>query len=300
MPSITANGVSIEYETLGDPANPPIVLVMGLGANMRLWPSAFCERLAGAGFHVVRLDNRDAGRSTQLDHLGTPNVAKEAIKFLLRLPIRSPYSLDDMARDTAAFIDALGLVRPHVVGASMGGMIVQNLAAMFPEKIATMTSVMSTTGSRKLPRPERRAFKALLSPPAKPGDHESAVRHLMHLLRVIGSKTLPSPEEELRAFCERHVLQGSNPAGAARQLLAIASAGDRSKTIAKIRVPSLVLHGAEDPLLRPPCGADTARVIREGGGSVNHVVVKGMGHDLPTPLHDELVGHISNHAKGPD
>ena len=295
MPSIEANGVSIEYETLGDPSNPSILLVMGLGANMRLWPSAFCEKLAGAGFHVVRMDNRDAGRSTQLDFLGTPNIPKEAIKYLLRLPIHSPYLLDDMAADTADFIDALGLVKPHVIGASVGGMIVQNLAALFPEKISTMTSVMSTTGSRKLPRPEKRAFKALLSPPAKPGDHESAVRHLMFLLSVIGSKTHPSPEEELRAFCERHVLQGSNPAGAARQLAAIASAGDRTKTIAKIRVPSLVLHGDEDPLLRPPCGEHTARVIREAGGNVKHVVVKGMGHDLPTPLHDELVGHIVEH-----
>src|SRR5262249_51448165 len=153
---------------------------------------------------------------------------------------------------------------------------------LHPEKVATMTSIMSTTGRRKLPSPEKRAFKALLSPPAKPGDFESAVRHLMFLLRVIGSRTHPSPEDELRAFCERHVSQGSNPGGAARQILAIAAAGDRSATVAKIRVPSLVLHGDEDPLLRPPCGADTARVIREAGGDVTHVVVRGMGHDLPT------------------
>ncbi|APV51894.1 hypothetical protein BWI17_20790 [Betaproteobacteria bacterium GR16-43] len=295
MPSVSANGIALEYETLGEPKNPTILLVMGLGANMRLWPSAFCEKLAAAGFHVVRFDNRDAGRSTQLDHLGTPNIAKEALKYLLHLKIRSPYTLDDMAADTVALIDALGLVKPHIVGVSMGGMISQNVAALHPDKVASLTSIMSTTGSRKLPRPERRAYKALISAPPKRGDFEGAVRHLMFLLRVIGSKTNPSPEEELRPFCERHVAQGSNPPGAARQMLAIAAAGDRSKTIAKIRVPTLVLHGAEDPLLRPPCGAHTARVIRDAGGDVKHVVVGGMGHDLPTRLLDLITGHIVDH-----
>lgn len=297
MSSVAANGLTLEYERLGDPANPPLLLVMGLGANMRLWPPSLCDKLVAAGFHVIRLDNRDAGRSTQLDHLGTPNVAKEAIKFLLHMKVRSPYSLDDMARDTAALIDALGLVRPHVVGASMGGMVAQNLAALFPEKVGTLTSIMSTTGSRKLPGPEVRARKALLAKPPRRGDFEGAVRRLMSLLRTIGSRTHPPPEDELRALCESHVRQGYNPPGVARQLVAIAAAGDRSAQVRQIRAPTLVIHGDEDPLLRPACGAHTARMIREGGGDVKHLVVKGMGHDFPVPLRDEIVAAIAAHAK---
>ena len=298
MPSVAANGLALEYESLGDPANPPLLLVMGLGANMRLWPPELCEKLVAAGFHVVRFDNRDAGRSTQLDHLGTPNIAKEAIKFLLHMKVKSKYSLDDMARDTAALIDALGLVKPHVVGASMGGMIAQNLAALFPQKVATLTSVMSTTGCRKLPMPETRARKALLAKPPKRGDFEGAVKRLMSLLRTIGSRTYPAPEAELRALCESHVRQGNNPVAAARQLVAIAAAGDRSAVVRSIKVPTLVIHGDEDPLLRPPCGDHTVRMIREGGGEAKHAVIKGMGHDFPGPVRDEIVGHIVAHTRG--
>jgi pimeloyl-ACP methyl ester carboxylesterase len=297
VPSVAANGLTLEYESLGDPANPPLLLVMGLGANMRLWPPGLCDKLVAAGFHVIRFDNRDAGRSTQLDHLGVPNIAKEAIKFFLRMKVRAKYSLDDMARDTAALIDALGLVKPHVVGASMGGMIAQNLAALFPQKVGTLTSIMSTTGWRKLPGPEARARKALLAKPPPPGDYEAAVRRLMSLLRTIGSRTYPAPEDELRALCESHVRQGNNPMAAARQLVAIAAAADRSAVVKSIKVPTLVIHGDEDPLLRPPCGAHTAKMIREGGGNVKHVVVQGMGHDFPAELRDEIVAHIAAHAK---
>ncbi len=297
MPSVAANGLTLEYETLGDPSHPPLLLVMGLGANMRLWPLALCDKLVAAGFHVIRCDNRDAGRSTQLDHLGTPNMLKETLKYFLRIPVRSRYSLDDMPRDTAALVDALSLGRVHLVGASMGGMIAQNFAAHFPEKVVTLTSIMSTTGSRKLPGPTGRALRALLAKPALREDTALAVRQLMFLLRVIGSRSLPAPEDELRDICERHVAQGYNPAAVARQLTAIAAAGDRCAIVARIKAPTLVIHGDEDPLLRPPCGTHTAKVIREAGGDVTHVVVKGMGHDFPVPLRDETVAHIAAHAR---
>jgi proline iminopeptidase len=297
VPSVAANGLTLEYETLGDPANPPLLLVMGLGANMRLWPPELCDRLVAAGYYVVRFDNRDAGRSSSFDHLGRPFLLKEMIKVLLHMKVRSVYSLDDMARDSAGLIDALGFGKAHVVGASMGGMIAQNLAAQFPDKVATLTSIMSTTGRRKLPGPTPEARRALLSRPAKRGDVEGATRRLMVLLRAIGSHTYPAEEGELRGICERHVAQGYNPAAVARQLVAIAAAGNRSALIARIKAPTLVLHGDEDPLLRPECGEDTARVIREAGGDVKHVVVRGMGHDFPTPLHEEIVAHIAAHAK---
>lgn len=300
MPSVQANGITLEYESFGDPANPAIVLVMGLGAQMILWPEAFCEMLVAKGFRVVRFDNRDAGLSTWLDRLGTPNVLKEYLKFMLRLPVKAPYRIDDMARDTAALIDALALGRPHVVGASMGGMISQNLAAMFPEKVATLTSIMSTTGARKLPGPTSRARRAILRRPPKRGDYEGCVRALMDTLRAIGSASHPAEESYLRNLCERHVARGWNPQGTARQLVAIAAGGDRTSTVRRIKAPTLVLHGSEDPLVRPECGVDTARVIHAAGGQVTLMIIDEMGHDLGEfhlpRLSDEIAAHCRAHA----
>lgn len=297
MPQVPANGLNLEYESLGDPSHPTILLIMGLGVQMVLWPDAFCQMLAGAGFRVVRFDNRDAGLSTSMDHLGKPNITQEAIKYFFHLPVKAKYLIDDMARDTAALIDALKLGRVHVVGASMGGMIAQNLAARFPEKVATLTSLMSTTGSRRLPQPEWRARRALLLKPARRGDVEGATRRMMTLLRIIGSKTHPAEEGYLRALCERHVRRGYNPVAIARQLVAIAASGDRTEVIRTIKAPTLVLHGDEDPLLPPPCGVETARVLRAARVDVKHVVIHGMGHDLPVPLLPQLAQHIVDHCR---
>ena len=298
MPSVPANGITLEYESLGDPGNPPILLVMGLGVQMILWPEAFCALLVERGFRVVRFDNRDAGLSTSLDHLGVPNVARDFLKYVLGLPLKAPYLIDDMARDAAALIDALGLERPHVVGASMGGMIAQNLAAKFPEKVASLVSIMSTTGRRSLPGPTWRARRAILRKPAKRGDTGGAVRILMETLRAIGSRTHPADESYLRDLCERHVRRNYNPAGLARQLVAIAASGDRTRVVRTIKAPALVIHGDEDPLLRSACGADTARAIREGGGDATLSIIEGMGHDLPVPLLPRLTEQIAAHCCG--
>jgi pimeloyl-ACP methyl ester carboxylesterase len=297
VPAVEANGLTFEYESLGDPAAPPIVLIMGLGVQMILWPDALCEMLAAQGFRVVRFDNRDAGLSTQLDHLGTPRVGWEAINFALHLPLKAPYLIDDMARDTAALLDALKIERAHVVGASMGGMIAQNLAALEPARVASLTSIMSTTGKRSLPPPTRRARRAMLQAPAKRGDLEGAARQMMDVLREIGSRTHPPDEAWLRDVSERHVRRRHNPAAAVRQLLAIAASGDRTSTVRRIRAPTLVLHGDEDPLLRPACGEETARVIREAGGDVTLTMVKGMGHDLPGALLPDIAAAIARHAR---
>jgi proline iminopeptidase len=181
----------------------------------------------------------------------------------------------------------------------MGGMIAQNLAAAFPEKISSLVSIMSTTGSRKLPNPTPRARNALLSMPARPGDIEGATRHLMKLLRAIGSRSLPADEAYLRAFCERQVRRRNYPQGAARQLMAIAATGDRTAVVRRIKVPTLVIHGDEDPLLLPVCGEATARAIQEGGGNVTLQIVPGMGHDLPMSLIAQLADRIAAHCGGP-
>ncbi len=296
MPAIQADGVTLEYESFGNPADPVILMIMGLGMQMVLWPDALCEMLAAKGLRVIRFDNRDVGLSTHFDRLGTPRIGLETLKYMLRLPVKAPYLIDDMARDTAGLLDALGIVRAHVVGASMGGMIAQNLAADFPGKVATLTSIMSTTGSRKLPKPTAKARRALLTPPARRGDIEGATRRMVNVLRDIGSVTHPAEEGYLRGLCERQVRRAHNPAGIARQLVAIAASGDRTKVVRRIKAPTLVIHGDEDPLVRPVCGEETARVIREGGGDARVAIVKGMGHDLPVPLLPRIAELIVAHA----
>lgn len=296
MPTIEANGLTLEYESLGNDADPAILLVMGLGMQLIMWPDAFCEMLVARGFRVVRFDNRDVGLSTQLDHLGTPKIGWEAIKFALHIPLKAGYLVDDMARDAAALMDALQIERAHVVGASMGGMIAQNLAADFPGKVASLTSIMSTTGRRSLPPPTSRARRALLQKPAKRGDLDLAARQLMHVLQAIGSRTHPADEAWLLALCEAHVRRRHNPPAVARQLMAIAASGDRTSAVKRIKAPTLVIHGEEDPLVRPACGEETARVIRKAGGQAELEMVKGMGHDLPTPLLPQLADAIADHC----
>jgi proline iminopeptidase len=293
VPKIAVEGLELEYESIGDPAAPVILLVMGLGMQLVAWPDAFCQMLAAKGFRVVRFDNRDIGLSTKLDHLGLPNVNRQALRYFLRLPLKAPYYIEDMARDTLGLMDALGIGRAHLVGASMGGMIAQNLAAASADRVASLTSVMSTTGSRKLPGPRPRALRALLLPPPPAGDLEAAIKRMMQLFRIIGSKTYPATESYLRGWVERHVRRSFHPPGAARQLLAIAASGDRTEVVRRIKVPSLVLHGDEDPLLRIRCGMATARAIRENGTTAQLEIVHGMGHDFPVELLPRLADRIA-------
>ena len=293
MPKISVDRLELEYESIGDPAAPVILLVMGLGMQLVAWPDAFCEALAAKGFRVVRFDNRDIGLSSKLDDLGVPDINRQAIRYLLHLPLRSPYYIEDMARDTLGLMDALGIARAHVVGASMGGMIAQNLAAATPARVASLVSVMSTTGSRRLPNPRPRALRALLLPPPPAGDVEAAIQRMMQLFRIIGSTTYPAAEGYLRGWIERHVRRSFNPPGAARQLLAIAASGDRTEVVRRISVPTLVLHGDEDPLLHVKCGKATARAITEGGGRAELEIVHGMGHDFPVELLAGLADRVA-------
>ena len=297
MPDIQANGLSLHYQSLGRESDPPILLVMGLAMQMIVWPDALCDLLVRHGFRVIRFDNRDVGLSTHLTHLRVPSIPAAYLRYLLRLTVRAPYVIDDMTRDTAALIEALALHRPHVVGASMGGMIAQDLAAQFPDKLASLTSIMSTTGRRSLPQPTFKTQRALLKPPAKPGDSEGAIERMMHVLRVIGSRSHPLPTEFSRDLCERHVRRSNDPAGGARQLLAIAASGDRTDIVRRIRTPTLVIHGDEDPLIPPACGVETARVIREGGGTATLRVIAGMGHDFPLPLLPAITAAIVAHCR---
>lgn len=297
MPTVDVNGVSLYFESQGNESDPVILMIMGLSVQLILWPQLLVDLLVAKGFRVVRFDNRDVGLSTKLDHLGVPNIPLEFARFMMHLPVRAPYRIDDMARDTAGLIDALGLNRPHVVGASMGGMIGQNLAGVFPDKVATLTSIMSTTGRRNLPKAQWRALQALMAPQPKRGDTEGAIRRLMRVIRLIGSQSYPADEASLRELCERHVLRSYHPAGGMRQLTAIAASDDRRAVVRNIKAPTLVIHGDEDPLVRPAAGADTAQTIRDGGGDARLAIFKGMGHDFPAQLIPQIAEEIAVHCR---
>ena len=293
MPAVQANGLTFEYEILGNPADPPLLLIMGLGMQLVAWPDGFCERLVARGFCVIRFDNRDIGLSSSLDHLGVPNIAWEYVKFQMHMPMRAPYVIDDMATDTAALLDALGVESAHVIGASMGGMIAQNLAAKYPQKVRTLTSIMSSTGNRRLPKPTLAAMSAILTAPASRGDIESGIQRMFKVFRAIGGR-IQDGDADLRALCERHVRRSIHEAGKVRHLLAVAASGNRTPVIQQIRVPTLVLHGSDDPLLPVGHGEETARIIP----GAKLVVIDGMGHDLPIAFHERLTGEIAAHCLG--
>jgi pimeloyl-ACP methyl ester carboxylesterase len=294
MPNLRCNGLDIEYESLGDPAAPAIVLIMGLGMQLVAWPDALCARLVERGFRVIRFDNRDAGLSGRVAGAKHPNLVWAMLAARLRLRLRAPYGLNDMANDTIGLIDGLGISQAHIVGASMGGMIAQVLAARFPQRVLSLTSIMSSSGNPRLAWPKREAAKALLSKPVDPTKPEIVIDHLVHVFGVIGSPGFRADPAELRQRVGRAVHRSYYPAGVARQLLAVIASGDRRKLLRTIVAPTLVIHGAADPLVPLDAGRDTAQNIR---GS-RLMVIDGMGHDLPPALYERLADAIVAHCAG--
>jgi len=293
MPQVQANGIAIEYEAFGDPANPPLLLIMGLGAQLTLWPIELVEALVARGYYVIRYDNRDIGLSQKFSEHGIPNFRRVALMRLFGLRARLPYRLADMAQDAAALLDVLGIERAHIVGASMGGMIAQLLAIDHGHKVSTLTSIFSTTGNPRLPQARKEAIEALLSKPPANATLEDVIPIGIKVSRAIGSPAYPAPEERLRANIARDYRRSFFPEGAARQLSAIVDDGDRRKRLGKVTAPTLVIHGVDDPLVRVEGGRDTAKAIP---GAKLHEI-PGMGHDLPLELVDEIVGKIADHAR---
>jgi pimeloyl-ACP methyl ester carboxylesterase len=294
LPTANSKGISLTYETQGDPQHPAILLIMGLGMQLTSWPEIFCQGLVDQGFYVIRFDNRDSGLSTKMSHLGKPNLLISYLKTILHLPFSAGYRLDDMASDAVAVLDAAQVEKAHIVGASMGGMIAQIVAARYPERTLSLTSIMSTSGRRGLPGPTPEARRAILSRPARPDDLESVVQHLSRTFRIIGSPGFPTPDEVLRARILTSIKRNVNPAGTLRQLAAIAASGDRVSLLQGLRTRTLVVHGANDPLVPLACGRDTASLVP---GSVLREI-EGMGHDLAPALNESLLGMISSHCKG--
>ncbi len=278
MPRARANGIEIEYETFGDPADPTLLLVMGLGGQMILWPEELCSDLAARGLHVVRFDNRDVGRSTWLEQAGMPDVAGALGAALQGRPIPAPYLLRDMAADAVGLLDALGIDTAHVVGASMGGMIAQTLAIEHPARVRTLTSIMSTTGHPGLPQARPDAMAVLLTP--APTERAAAIDHGVRVWRTIGSPGFPFDEAEVRRRAALAFDRGVNPPGVARQLVAILASGSRREALRGVRAPTLVIHGLADPLVPVEGGRDTAQAVP----GAELLEFEGMGHDLPRPL----------------
>lgn len=279
MPQANANGLSFEYETFGDKANPPLLLIMGVGCQLVMWPESFCNGLADLGFHVIRYDNRDVGLSSKIDDAGAPDIMAAVTAQLTGQPVTSPYSLDDMADDAAGLMDALGIDTAHVVGASMGGMIAQLVAIRHPEKVKSMVSIMSTTGNPDVPPAKPEAMAALLTPPADTS-REGMIQQGVDMWKVIGSPKYPGTDEELRAVAAASVDRMVCPEGFGRQVLAILAAPARNEALAKVTAPTMVLHGADDPLVPVEGGKDTADAIP--GARLE--IVEGMGHDFTEAL----------------
>jgi pimeloyl-ACP methyl ester carboxylesterase len=282
-------GVTLCYETFGDPDDVPILLVMGLATQMIAWNEEFCEALAERGFYVVRFDNRDIGRSTHFD-FRPPSLGQ----MLRRRFDPQQYTLSDMAEDTAVLLRELGIAPAHVVGASMGGMIGQMLAAEHPEVVRSLTSIMSTTGSRRHGQPALAVYRYLLRPP--PRDREGYIERSAKIFGLVGSTGFDRDEAYIRERAGRAFDRGYDVRAGGRQLGAIVSSGDRTKLLGRITAPTLVIHGTVDKMIRPSGGRATAKAIP----GARLMMIEGMGHDLPRGAWPQLLDAISEHARAAD
>ena len=291
---VLANGLQIEVDLQGPPEGEPLLLIMGLGMPLVGWPDELVADLAARGFRVIRFDNRDIGLSQGFERLGVPSLARASLRYMLRLRVQSPYSLADMAADALGVLDALGLASAHVCGASMGGMIAQHIAATRPERVRSLTLVMTTSGARHLPQPRLAVRQALLKRPRSQALAD-VVAHLERLLQIIGSPMYRPDPTRQRQRLEAMVRRAWRPDGTARQLLAVAADGDRSPMLGRIQARTRVLHGQADALVPVAAAADLQAKIP---GAVLDLV-PGMGHDLPLALLPRIAQAIADTARGP-
>ena len=293
---LVANGISLEVEDSGTDGSqvgwPVVVLVMGLGMQLIAWPPAFLRALAGAGFRVVRLDNRDVGLSEHFDQLGTPNLMWQSLKRRLGLRVLSPYSLRDMAADVIGVLDALAVGKAHVIGVSMGGMIAQRVALAAPDRVLSLTSIMSSSGARQLPGPRPDVLRALVARPADRSE-PAVIDNTVRFFKLIGSPGFPLDDKTLRDGVQASMRRSFHPAGTLRQMLAVIADLTRADELGRIEAPTLVVHGRDDPLVPYACGVDTARRI----AGARLVGVPGMGHDLPPGVIDHILAPLLPHLE---
>ena len=289
MPQVTANGIDIAYESMGE--GSPLLLIMGVGAQLVYWPDGFCDLLAAEGFQVIRYDSRDVGLSSKMEGKRAPNLWGLAARALVGLPCEVPYTLDDMADDAAGLLVALGIDQAHVVGVSMGGMVAQTVAIRHPGRLLSFTSMMSHPGDRRYLLSHPAAIRVLLRP--APQSRDEAMDRAEEFYRVVGSTGFPQDLEATRARAARSYDRGFYPAGFVRQMAAIVASPSRRRALGAVRVPALVIHGDGDPLIRPAGGRATARALPHARWQL----IRGMGHDLPAGAWPILVAAISAHAR---
>jgi pimeloyl-ACP methyl ester carboxylesterase len=278
-------GITLCYETFGKASDPTALLIMGLGTQMVAWHGDFCRELAERGYHVVRFDNRDIGHSTHLT--GPPPSVRQ---LLLRSRRAAHYTLADMAEDAAQLLERLELAPAHVIGASMGGMIAQTLAARHPERVRSLVSIMSNTGALSNGQPALRLYPFFLRRPAS--TREQYLANFERLFAAIGSSGMPRDPQEIRELAELSYDRDHDPAGSGRQLAAIIASGDRTRELRDVRAPTLVVHGTVDPLVRPSGGRATARAI-EGAKLMR---IEGLGPDLPRAIWPQLIDAIAENT----
>ena len=289
----TANGLRLAYEEFGNPQDPAIFMIMGLGMQLIAWPEELCRQLAAGGYRVIRFDNRDVGLSDKLDHAGLPSIMKVAALSRLNLPTKVPYLLRDMAQDVLGLMNALDIPAAHLVGASMGGMIAQLLAGEHPGRVLSLTSIMSTSGNRSLPGARRKVAMHMMRRPTN-GDRAALEAHGMRTWRLIGSPAYPPSADALREKVTAGFERCFYPDGQRRQMSAILASGDRTALLKRIVAPTLVIHGLMDPLVPAACGVDTARHVP----NARLELIDGMGHDLPVPLIPTFANLIGEHVDG--
>ena len=283
----TANGIRLAYETFGDPKDRPLILIMGLASQMLIWDEEFCGQLAERGHFVVRFDNRDVGLSDRCHELGRPSLLRAAFAAYRGRPVTTAYSLDDMAADTVGLMSALGIDRAHIMGASMGGMIGQAIAIRYPERVLSLTSALSSTGNPSLPWPTWWAAKVVFR--RAPRTKEEYVDYSVQLWRTIGSPGYPFDEAHIRQRSERMFERGLAGSGSLRQLVAILHHGDRCPQLAQLTLPTLVIHGLEDPLVPVEGGRDTAQSIP----GAQLMLLEGVGHTLPREIWPQLMDAVT-------
>ncbi len=292
MTAISANGITIEYEDFGAKNAPPLLLIMGLGAQLTLWPIELVEALVARGYRVIRYDNRDVGLSTKFEAAGAADMAALMMAMMMGKKPSVPYTLDDMSADAVGLLDALGIPAAHIVGASMGGMIAQNVAADYPGHALSLTSIMSTTGNPTIPPAKPDAMAVLTNRPATT-DPDALVAFSVNAARVIGSPAYPADDARLKARVRADLARSFSPTGIGRQMGAIIASGDRRAKLANITAPTLVIHGEADPLVPIEGGKDTAANIK----GAQLLTIPGMGHDLPVELVETIADAIARIAK---
>jgi pimeloyl-ACP methyl ester carboxylesterase len=293
VPQVQANGISLEYESFGAANDPAVVLIMGLGAQLTRWTIPFCQKLAARGYRVIRFDNRDVGRSTHLRDAPVPNLGQLIGARMAGAPMDVPYTLADMAADTIGLLDALHIDKAHIVGASMGGMIAQLVAADYPERTLSLTSMMSTSGNPALPPPTPAAAAVLMTRSPDPANQEAYLSHGLSSLRTLASPGYPFDTDATRQRLLTDLDRGYNPEGYSRQIAAVGASGDRRAKLRTITAPTMILHGADDPLVPVAAGRDTAECIP----NAELRILPGMGHDIPVALYDAIVDAIDAVAR---